>query len=64
MRLFIKLKECSDKDAEYLERNGYPVNNGWVDITPLFDVFNPSDLGIVHEAIDIDTPITKYIITK
>lgn len=64
MRLLIKLKDISDKDAEYLSKNGYPINNDWVDITTLFGVFNPSDLGIIYEAIGIDVPIVEYKITK
>lgn len=64
MRLFVSIKECSDKDAEYLAQSGYPVVNNEIDITFLFDVFDPSDLSLISEAIGIDIPITGYRFTK
>lgn len=59
-----KRRLSSDKDAEYLKRNGYPVVKNEVDITSLFDVFDPSNMSIIHEAIGIDIPITGYRFTK
>lgn len=64
MKLFIKIKDYSVKDVEYLTRNGFPVVEDWVDITLLFNGFNVNDLTYIYESLAIPCIITAYKITN